>query len=234
MPPAVLEDLAAAYRILATEGIIDAYGHVSIRHPGNPNRFLMSRSLGPALVTPADIMEYDLESTPVDPKGRNSVLERFIHGEIYKARPDVMVVVHSHAPSVIPFSVSTVPLRAVFHMATFLSFGVPVWDSRSANDPMAATMLVRNNTIGRSLARALGDKEVALLRGHGAVIVGPNLQVTVRDAIYTEVNAKMQLAALSLGGPVTYVSPEEGTAVLKNPGDTARGWELWKRKAMGQ
>lgn len=234
VPPALLEDLAAAYRILAMEGIIDAYGHVSVRHPGNPNRFLMSRSLGPALVTPADILEYDLDSTPVDPKGRNGVLERFIHSEIFKARPDVMVVVHSHAPDLIPFSVSTVPLRPVFHMATFLAFGVPVWDSRSVNDPMAATMLVRTNAIGRSLAAALGNKPVALLRGHGAVVVGPNLQMTVRDAIYAEVNAKMQLAALSLGGPVTYVSPEEGAAVLKNPGDTARGWELWKRKALGQ
>lgn len=232
--PALLEDLAVAYRILAMEGIIDAYGHVSVRHPGNPNRFLMSRSLGPALVTPADIIEYDLDSTPVDPKGRNSVLERFIHGEIYKARPDVMVVVHSHAPSVIPFSITQVPLRPVFHMATFLYRGVPVWDSRTEKDPMAATLLVRNGVIGKSLAATLGDKPVALLRGHGNVVVGPNLQVTVRNAIYTEVNAKMQLAALSLGGPVNYVSAEEGAAVDKNPGDTARGWELWKRKALGQ
>ena len=232
--PALLEDLAVAYRILAMEGVIDAYGHVSVRHPGNPNRFLMSRSLGPALVTAADILEYDLDSTPVDPQGRNSVLERFIHGEIYKARPDVMVVVHSHAPSVIPFSVTQVPLRPVFHMATFLSVGVPVWDSRSVNDPAAATLLVRNGTIGRSLAAALGDKPVALLRGHGNVVVGPNLQVAVRNAIYTEVNAKMQIVALGLGGPVNYISAEEGAAVEKSPGDTARGWELWKRKALGQ
>ena len=232
--PSVLDDLAAAYRILAMEGVIDAYGHVSVRHPANPNRFLMSRSLGPALVTPADILEYDLDSTPVDPRGRNSVLERFIHGEIYKARPDVMVVVHSHAPSVIPFSVTQVPLRPVFHMATFLYTGVPIWDSRSVNDPAAQTLLVRNNLIGKSLAAALGNKEVALLRGHGNVVVGPNLQVTVRDAIYTEVNAKLLLAALSLGGPITYISPEEGMAVEKMPGDTQRGWDLWKRKAYGQ
>jgi ribulose-5-phosphate 4-epimerase/fuculose-1-phosphate aldolase len=232
--PALLEDLAVAYRILAMEGVIDAYGHVSVRHPGNPNRFLMSRSLGPALVTAADIMEYDLDSTPIDPRGRNSVLERFIHGEIYKARPDVMVVVHSHAPSVIPFSITQVPLRPVFHMATFLYTGVPVWDSRSVKDPMAATLLVRNGVIGKSLATALADKRVALLRGHGNVVVGPNLQVAVRDAIYTEVNARMQLEALSLGGPVTYISVEEGIANEKNPGDTARGWDLWKRKALGQ
>jgi HCOMODA/2-hydroxy-3-carboxy-muconic semialdehyde decarboxylase len=232
--PALLEDLAAAYRILAMEGVIDAYGHVSVRHPGNPNRFLMSRSLGPALVTAADILEYDLDSTPVDPQGRNSVLERFIHGEIYRARPDVMVVIHSHAPSVIPFSITQVPLRPVFHMATFLHVGVPVWDSRSAKDPAAATLLVRNNVIGRSLAAALGDKPVALMRGHGNVVVGPNLQVTVRNAIYTEVNARMLIVALGLGGPVNYISSEEGIAVDKTPGDTARGWELWKRKALGQ
>ena len=234
VPPALLEDLAAAYRILATEGVIDAYGHVSVRHPGNPNRFLMSRSLGPALVTPADILEYDLNSMPINPKGPNSVLERFIHGEIFRARPDVMVVVHSHAPSVIPFSITQVPLRPVFHMATFLSGGVPIWDSRSVQDPMAATLLVRNATIGRSLAAALGNKRVVLLRGHGNVVVGPNLQVTIRDAIYTEVNAKMQIIALGLGGPVNYISEAEGAAVEKNPGDTQRGWDLWKRKAMGQ
>ena len=234
VPPALLEDLAVAYKILAMEGIIDAYGHVSVRHPTNPNRYLMSRSLGPALVTPADIMEFDLDSTPIDPKGRNAVLERFIHGEIFKARPDVRVVVHSHAPSVIPFSITQVPLRPVFHMATFLWKGVPVWDSRSVQDPMAATLLVRNGVIGKSLAAALGDKTVALLRGHGNVVVGPDLPVTIRTAIYTEVNAKMLLSALELGGPVTYISPEEGAAVDKNPGDVMRGWDLWKRKALGQ
>ena len=232
--PALLEDLAAAYRVLANEGVIDGYGHVSIRHPGNPNRYLMSRSLGPALVTPADIMEYDLDSTPVDPKGRRSVLERFIHGEIYKARPDVMVVIHSHAPSVIPFSITQVPLRPVFHMATFLGGGVPVWDSRSVNDPDAAALLVRNGVMGRSLAAALGSKPVALLRGHGNVVVGKDIPLTVRQAIYTEVNAKLLITALGLGGPVTYISAEETAAVEKNPGDIARGWELWKRQALGK
>jgi HCOMODA/2-hydroxy-3-carboxy-muconic semialdehyde decarboxylase len=232
--PALLEDLAAAYKILAMEGVIDGYGHVSIRHPNNPNRFLMSRSLGPALVTPADILEYDLESTPVDPKGRNSVLERFIHGEIFKARPDVMVVIHSHAPSVIPFTITNVPLRPVFHMATFLGGGIPVWDSRSVKDPAAAALLVRTNLMGQSLAATLGKKTVALLRGHGNVVVGPNLQLTVRQAIYTEVNAKLLITALGLGGPVNYISDEESAAVEKTPGDIQRGWDLWKRKALGQ
>ena len=232
--PALLEDLAAAYRVLANEGVIDGYGHVSMRHPGNPNRYLMSRSLGPALVTPADIMEFDLDSTPVDPKGRNAVMERFIHGEIFRARPDVMVVVHSHAPSVIPFSITNVPLRPVFHMATFLGVGgaIPVWDSRSVNDPAAAALLVRNAAMGRSLAAALGKRPVALLRGHGNVVVGPNIPVAVRQAIYTEVNAKLLITALALGGPVNYISEAETAAVEKTPGDVARGWELWKRQAM--
>ena len=232
--PALLEDLASAYRVLANQGIIDGYGHVSVRHPGNPNRYLMSRSLGPALVTPADIMEFDLDSTPIDPKGRNAVLERFIHGEIFKARPDVMVVIHSHAPSVVPFSITNVPLRPVFHMATLLGVGggaVPVWDSRSVKEPAAAALLVRTPALGMSLAATLGKRPVALLRGHGNVVVGPNIPVTVRQAIYTEVNAKLLLAALSLGGPVTYVSDEETAAVEKTPGDVMRGWELWKREA---
>ena len=232
--PALLEDLASAYRVLANQGVIDGYGHVSMRHPGNPNRYLMSRSLGPALVTAADIMEFDLDSTPIDPKGRNAVLERFIHGEIFKARPDVMVVIHSHAPSVVPFSITNVPLRPVFHMATFLGIGggpVPVWDSRSVKEPAAAALLVRTPAMGKSLAATLGKRPVALLRGHGNVVVGPNIPLTVRQAIYTEVNAKLLLAALSLGGPVNYISDEETAAVEKTPGDIMRGWELWKREA---
>ena len=231
---AFLEDLAAAYRVLAAENIIDAYGHVSMRHPGNPNRYLMSRSLGPELVTPSDIMEYDLDSNPVDPKGRLSVQERFIHGEIFKARPDVMVVIHSHAPSVIPFSITNVPLRPVYHMASFLWVGVPVWDTRSVRDPDAPALLIRNGVLGKSLATALGDKPVALIRGHGNVVVGPNLPLTVRYAIYTEENARMQTIAMGMGGPITYITAEEGAARDKAPGDIARGWELWKRKALGK
>jgi HCOMODA/2-hydroxy-3-carboxy-muconic semialdehyde decarboxylase len=233
---AVLEDLAAAYRVLAAEGVIDAYGHVSMRHPGNPNRYLMSRSLGPELVTAEDIMEYDLDSTPVDPKGRLSVQERFIHGSIFKARKDVNVVVHSHAPSVIPFSVTNVPLRPVYHMASFLWQGVPVWDTRSVKgDPDAPALLIRNNNMGDSLAKALGDKPVALIRGHGNVVVGAGLPLTIRYAIYTEENARMQLAAMQMGGgQVNYITAEEGLARDKAPGDVQRGWELWKRKAMAK
>lgn len=231
---AIVEDLVAANRILAQEGIVDAYGHVSIRHPGNPNRYLMSRSLAPISVTAQDIMEYDLDSTPVDPRGRTSVLERFIHGEVYKARPDVHAVIHSHSPTVVPFSVTQVPLRPVLHAASFLWVGVPVWDIRDAGDPAGAAMLVRNAALGRSLAAKLGDKPVALMRGHGNVVAAPNVQTAVRYAIYTEVNARLQVIAIRLGGPINYISPEEGAAMGRTAGDAGRAWDLWKKKALGK
>ncbi|MSO81909.1 MAG: class II aldolase/adducin family protein [Acidobacteria bacterium] len=232
--PALIEDLVAANRILATEGVLDAYGHVSLRHPRNPNRYLLSRSLAPILVAASDIMEYDLDSAPVDPKGRLSVQERFIHGEIFKARPDVNAVIHSHSPSVVPFSVVQVPLRPVFHMASFLHVGVPVWDVRGVKDPEVAQLLVRNGVLAKSLALALGSKPVALLRGHGNVVVASTVQTAVGNAIYTEMNARLQTSAISLGGPINYISSEEGAARDKNPGDPGRGWDLWKKKALGR
>jgi len=231
---AIIEDLVAANRILAGEGVVDAYGHVSIRHPANPNRYLMSRSLAPILVTAQDIVEYDLDSTPIDPRGGVSVLERFIHGEVYKARPDVGAVIHSHSPTVVPFSVTQVPLRPVLHAASFLWVGVPVWEIRDAGDPAGATMLVRNGTLGKSLAAKLGDKPVALMRGHGNVVAAPNVQTAVRYAIYTEVNARMQAIAISLGGPINYISAEEGAAMGRTPADAGRAWDLWKKKALGK
>jgi ribulose-5-phosphate 4-epimerase/fuculose-1-phosphate aldolase len=231
--PATIEDLVAANRILAQEGILDAYGHVSIRHPSNPGRYLLSRSLAPILVTAQDILEYDLDSNPVAPKGRTSVLERFIHGEIYKARPDVKAVIHSHSPTVVPFSVTQVPLRPVLHAASFLWVGVPVWESRDAGDPAGAGMLVRNAALGKSLAAKLDDKPVALMRGHGNVVVGRDVQTAVRYAIYTEVNARMQAIAIGLGGPINYISAEEGAARDRESAEPGRAWELWKKKALG-
>jgi ribulose-5-phosphate 4-epimerase/fuculose-1-phosphate aldolase len=231
--PATIEDLVAANRILAQEGILDAYGHVSIRHPSNPGRYLLSRSLAPILVTAQDILEYDLDSNPVAPKGRTSVLERFIHGEIYKARPDVKAVIHSHSPTVVPFSVTQVPLRPVLHAASFLWVGVPVWESRDAGDPAGAGMLVRNAALGKSLAAKLDDKPVALMRGHGNVVVGRDVQTAVRYAIYTEVNSRMQAIAIGLGGPINYISAEEGAARDRESAEPGRAWELWKKKALG-
>jgi HCOMODA/2-hydroxy-3-carboxy-muconic semialdehyde decarboxylase len=230
--PAVIENLVAASRILADQGVVDAFGHVSIRHPTNPNRYLMSRAIAPALVTADDIMEFDLDSNPVDQRSRGMFIERFIHGEIYKARPDVNAVVHSHSPAVIPFGVTQVPMRPVMHTGSFLYVGVPVWEIREAGG--ATDMLVRNGALGKSLAEALGNKPVALMRGHGDVVVGPTVQRAVIRAVYTEVNARLQTIALGLGGPIEYISDEEGALRDKAPGDESRAWDLWKTKAMGK
>jgi HCOMODA/2-hydroxy-3-carboxy-muconic semialdehyde decarboxylase len=229
---AVIEDLVAANRILVNEGVLDAYGHVSIRHPSHPSRYLLSRSLAPILVAADDILEYDLDSVPVDAKGRTSVLERFIHGEIYKARPDVGAVIHSHSPAVIPFSVTQVPMRPVYHQSTFLHGGVPVWDIRDVNSPDAPALLVRNGLLGKSLAAALGDRPVALMRGHGNVVVGPDVQTAVKYAVFTEVNARLQTIAIGLGGPIKYISAEEAAARAKAPSDFPRAWALWKKRAL--
>ena len=232
--PALIDDLVSAYRILADQGVLDTYGHVSVRHPTKPDHYLMARSLAPSDVTAGDIMEFDADSNPVDARGRAVVVERFIHGEVYRAHPNVKAVVHSHSPGVVPFSVTSVPLRPLYHMASFLWVGVPVWDIRSVTDPSASGLLVRNIPIGKSLAAALGDKPVLLIRGHGDVVVGSSVRQAVGNAIWTEVNARLQLAAVQLGGPITFNTPEEGAAWDKNPGDVNRGWEAWKKKAMAK
>jgi ribulose-5-phosphate 4-epimerase/fuculose-1-phosphate aldolase len=227
---ALIKDLVAAHRILADQGVLDAYGHVSIRHPANPNRYLISRAMSPANVTAADIMEFDLDSNPVDQRGRSMFLERFIHGEIYKARPDVNAVIHSHSPGVIPFGITNVPMRPVSQTASFLHVGVPVFEIRDAGG--TTDMLVRNGSLAKALAATLGDRPVALMRGHGNVVVGPNVKRATIRAVYTEVNARLQTIALGLGGPVNYVSPEEGALRDKNPGEEGRAWDGWEEKAM--
>jgi len=229
--PALLEDIAVGSRILADFGVLDGFGHVSARSPANPNHFLMSRSLAPALVKPDDIMEFDLDGNPVDARGRSVFLERFIHAEIYRARPDVMSVVHTHSPGVIPFSVSQVPLRAMYHNPSFLAVGVPVWDIRK--DFGDTNMLVSNAAIGKSLASALGDKPVVLMRGHGDVTVGPSVRVAVFRAYYTDVNAKLQAQALALGGEPNYLTPAEGEKADKtNLVVMDRIWNLWRMKIL--
>jgi len=229
--PALLEDIAVGSRILADFGVLDGFGHVSARSPANPNHFLMSRSLAPALVKPDDIMEFDLDGNPVDARGRSVFLERFIHAEIYRARPDVMSVVHTHSSGVIPFSVSQVPLRAMYHNPSFLAVGVPVWDIRK--DFGDTNMLVSNAAIGKSLASALGDKPVVLMRGHGDVTVGPSVRVAVFRAYYTDVNAKLQAQALALGGEPNYLTPAEGEKADKtNLVVMDRIWNLWRMKIL--
>src|SRR5260221_5612250 len=169
--PKLIEDLVAANRVLADLGVVDGFGHVSVRHDKDPNRYLMSRSMAPALVKADDILEYDLDGVAVDAKGRALFLERFIHGEIYKARPDVKAVVHSHSPSVIPFGVSKTRLQPIYHMSSFLGLDVPVFEIRDTAGP-ASDLLVREAQIGAALAKVLADKTVALMRGHGSVTVG--------------------------------------------------------------
>jgi ribulose-5-phosphate 4-epimerase/fuculose-1-phosphate aldolase len=231
--PAAIDDLVAAGRILVDQGVLDGFGHVSMRHPSDPNRFLMSRSLAPALVTADDVMEFDLDSNAVDLKGRTTFLERFIHGEIYKSRPDVMSVVHSHAPSVIPFTVSQVPMKAMFHNSAFLAPGVPVFEIRKSAG--MTNMLVGSGELGKALATTLADKSVVLMRGHGYVATGPTVPIAVFRAVYTEVNARLQQSAIALGGPFTTLELEEGVKADKvNEVISARPWDLWRRKALAK
>ena len=230
-PAALIEDLVVANRILSDRGILDAFGHISVRHPENPTRYLMARAIAPGTVTAGDIMEFDLDSNPVDRRGRSMFIERFIHGEIYKVRPDVNSVIHTHSMGVIPFSITKTPLRPVIHNASFLHVGVPVWEIREAGGG-ATDMLVRNAALGQSLAAALGDRPVALMRGHGNVVVGPNVRIATSRAVFTDENARMQAVALSFGGPVNYISAEEGALRDKSPSDGARSWDLWKAQAL--
>jgi ribulose-5-phosphate 4-epimerase/fuculose-1-phosphate aldolase len=228
---ALLDDIVTGSRVLADFGVLDGFGHVSARHPTNPNRFLMSRSLAPALVTADDIMEFDLDGNAVDARGRSLFLERFIHSEIYRARPDVMSVVHTHSPGVIPYTISQVPLRAVFHNAAFLAAGAPLWDIRKNFGE--TDMLVRNAAIGKDLALTLADKPVALMRGHGDVTVGPSIKLAVFRAYYTDVNARLQSQAIALGGEPNYLTPGEGAkADAVNLAIVDRIWNLWKMRVM--
>jgi ribulose-5-phosphate 4-epimerase/fuculose-1-phosphate aldolase len=229
MDRSVLEDLAAASRILVDQGVFDAAGHVSMRHPGRADRFLMSRSLAPALVTADDIMEFTLDCEPADPNGRQPFIERFLHGGIYKKRLDVMAIAHGHSAAVIPFGLVDTPMLATYHNAAFLAAGVPVFDIR---EQFGATDIVINNADkGEALAAALGDKAVLLLRAHGFVAVAPTLQSAVFRAIFTEVNARVQLQAAALGGPIAALDSEEGLkADAINLATVGRSWELWKSR----
>jgi HCOMODA/2-hydroxy-3-carboxy-muconic semialdehyde decarboxylase len=226
---AALEDLAAASRILVDQGVFDAAGHVSMRHPGHAERFLMSRSLAPALVTADDIIELTLDCDVCDARGRRPFIERFLHGAIYRARPDVMAIAHGHSTSVIPFGLVATPMRATYHNAAFLAAGVPVFDIR---DRFGATDIVISSAErGAALAEVLADKSVALLRAHGVVVVGPSLQAAVFRAVFTEVSARVQLQAAVLGGPIAALDEEEGRqADAINLATLGRSWELWKRR----
>jgi ribulose-5-phosphate 4-epimerase/fuculose-1-phosphate aldolase len=222
----VIDELVTANHILANIGVLDAYGHVSVRDDRNPNHFLLARHMAAGLVTASDIIEYDFDSKAVNASESTGYTERFIHGNIYKARPDVMSVVHFHAPEVIPFGVMDIPLRPVFHMAAFLGEGVPVFEIRKAGG--VTDMLIRNTALGQALAETLGNKPAALLRGHGAVVVAPSLHVVAGRAYYMTVNARVQAQAMQLsGGKVTYLEQEEARKAAPQDG-FERAWALWK------
>ena len=222
-------DLAAASRILAQQGVVDGFGHVSMRHPSNPQRFLLARSLAPARVSPEDIVEYDLDCNATVAGAPKGFLERFIHGEIYRRRPDIAGVVHSHSPSVIPFGLTELPVRAMFHNAAFLAKGAPTFDiSERFGD---TDILVCDCAKGKALAEALGDKDVALMRAHGSVACGPTLQIAVFRAVYTEVNARIQTPThlLAQGGTIAALSASEGElADIPNQTAGMRAWDLWR------
>ena len=229
----LVEDLVAASRILAMHEVLDAYGHVSARSDRRPGRFIMSRSLAPALVSAADLMELDADSEPLPRDRRKGFIERYIHGEIYRARPEVMAVVHSHAASVIPFGATRTRLRPIYHMGSFLWPGAPVFDIRKERE--ANDLLIRDRELGAALAGSLGACSCVLMRGHGMTVVGESVPEAVFRAVYTEMNARLQLQATQLEGPIEFLSDEEGRrATAANRGTLERPWELWKKRALAR
>jgi ribulose-5-phosphate 4-epimerase/fuculose-1-phosphate aldolase len=229
----LIEDLVAASRILAEHEVLDAYGHVSARSDKRPQHFIMSRSRAPALVTAADLIEWGADSEPATRDKRKGFIERYIHGEIYRARPEVMAIVHSHSASVIPFGVTRSKLRPIYHMGSFLWSGAPVWDIRKVREEN--DLLVRDQPLGEALAGALGKCNCVLMRGHGMTVIGETIPEAVFRAIYTEMNARLQLQAAQLEGPIEFLSDEEGRrSTVSNRGTIERPWEVWKKKALGR
>ena len=227
----LLEDLVAASRILAQHEVLDAYGHVSARSDKRPDHFVMSRSLAPALVTAADLMELDADSEPLPGDKRKGFLERYIHGEIYRARPEVMAVVHSHSASVIPFGATRTKLRPIYHMGH--SCGPVHPCSKFATRNPDNDLLVRDRPLGHALAKTLGKCNCVLMRGHGMTVIGDSVPEAVFRAIYTEMNARLQLQATQLEGPIEFLSDEEGRrSQASNRGTLERPWELWKKQAL--
>ncbi len=227
----IVKELVLADHILSNEGVLDAYGHVSVRDDVNPQHFLMSRSLPPSDVTTADILEYDLDGKPVQPNAPASFQERFIHSEIYRSRPDVKAIIHCHTGDLIPFGVTGTKLLPVIHMAGFLGDGIPTFEIRTAAG--MSDLLVKNPELGKALAATLGAKPAALMRGHGAVVTGGTLHEVVGRAYYMNQNARLQWQSIQLGGPVTYLTPEEAGKAAAQDG-FERAWIYWKKRAAGK
>ncbi len=224
--PKLIEELVYANHILYAQSVLDGFGHVSARSDKDPSHFIMSRSMAPALVTSNDMMEYDRNGEPVDARGRNSYVERYIHAAIYRARPDVKSIVHSHSLDVIPYSVTGMALRPVYHMSAFLGLGAPIFDS---HDEFGDTdMLIRDNKLGDALAKVLGNSGIALIRGHGYVAVANSTQVAVYRAYYTQMNARVQADSMKLGS-IKFLTPGEAAkAQVVTEGTVGRAWDLWK------
>jgi len=231
---ALVRDLVVANRILARENVVDAYGHVSVRHPDDPQRFLLATSVAPEMVEEDHIVAFNLDCTPVRYDGRPLYHERFIHGGIYEARPDVQAVVHAHAEDVLPFSISTTALRPVIHSGSFMGAHVPVWDMADRFGP-DTNMLVTNMEQARDLARCLGSNSVALMRGHGFSAAARSLIEVVRMAVYIPRNARVQMNALRLGGEIRPLY--DGEIAARDLGykpyslETRRAWRYWAHKA---
>lgn len=223
-------DVALANRMLAHEGVLDAFGHVSVRRPGRADRYLLPRSRSPELIEPSDVLEFDLDSRPVAATDVHLYSERVIHGEIYKARPDVMAVVHHHAPAVMPFCVSGTALVPVFHLGAPMGASVPFWDQRAEFGD--TNMLVVKPEEGASLARALGPHAMVLMRGHGATVVGASLPDLVLRAVYAARNAEYQWQAHQLGKvtPLSAGEIEKAALVHKQPNVVTRTWEYWSMR----
>jgi HCOMODA/2-hydroxy-3-carboxy-muconic semialdehyde decarboxylase len=228
----LVDDLLAGNHILYKYGIVDAFGHISVRHDADPEKYVMARHLAPGLVEAEDLLIFDLDSEPVVPTSHRLYSERFIHGEIYKQRPDVISVVHCHAPALIPFGVTKAELQPVYHMSAFLGAGVPKFEIRDVAG--MTDMLIRTAPLGRALATQLGPKPMILMRGHGATMVGPSIQHAVYRAMYATLNAQIQAEALRLG-EVTYLAAEEAESYLRYSGEVVhRPWNMWKREVAGR
>jgi ribulose-5-phosphate 4-epimerase/fuculose-1-phosphate aldolase len=228
---AATRELVDANHILFDQGVVDGFGHVSVRHPVRPNHFLLARSMAPGLVTEKDVLEFDPNGEAVEAGGPTAYLERYIHSEIFRTRPDVNAVVHSHSPSVVPFSVVTgAKLRAICHMCGFLGSDTPVFEIRDFAGP-GSDLLIRDNRLGAALAKSLGDRPAVLMRGHGSTVVGSNVRQVVFRAVYTEVGARLQSEAMRLGA-VTYLTEEEAAATTAtNNGVIDRAYLLWLKAA---
>jgi len=225
-----LDELVTANRILAREGVVDSFGHVSIRHPDRPDRFVLSRARAPECIEVEDLMEFTCDGAPIDPAGRKPYAERFIHGAVYDARPEVRAVVHHHSPDVIPFSITGAQLSPVMHMSAGIGRRIPTWDSRASFGD--TNLLVTNMQMAGELAAALGHRPVILMRGHGCVVAGASLREVVFNSIYLQLNADLQMKAIGLG-KITFLSAGEVAAVLRTRGSFTfeRAWEFWCRRA---